>query len=190
MLQPFSNLRQIGTSCAQTMRWRLLFLATLIAVSLTARGADTAARFTLPSGVAITIVEAPFSEAHYPVSCSKDRRPCLINGRVPFGAIEAPTTYVKRITATFEKRTFVLDSTDMYDAWGNRPLEQTGVIRYFGGRCYDRESCTFRGIFSDGAGTFVAEWVVVNGRAYRSVVTDSGDVVSLFMENIDPPEYD
>lgn len=75
----------------------------------------------------------------------------------------------------------------MYDAWGNRPLEVKGAIRYFGGRCSDVKNCEFRGIFSDGVGTFVAEWRVVDGVPIRDVLTDSSDIIDLFMHNIDPP---
>jgi hypothetical protein len=78
----------------------------------------------------------------------------------------------------------------MYDAWGARPLEHPGAVRYFGGKCIDSANCQFRGLFSDAAGSFVAEWRVVNGISVRTVLTSSDDVVSLFMKKIDPPEYD
>ena len=78
----------------------------------------------------------------------------------------------------------------MYDAWGARPLEQEGVIRYFGGKCFDKENCQLRGVFSDGAGSFVAEWRIVNGHAARTVLTTSSDVVNLFKQHIDPPSFE
>jgi hypothetical protein len=36
----------------------------------------------------------------------------------------------------------------------------------------------------------VAEWRVVNGTAVRTVLTDSHDVVTLFMKNIDTPDFE
>jgi hypothetical protein len=78
----------------------------------------------------------------------------------------------------------------MYNAWGSRPLEFIGSVRYFGGKCVDAKNCSFRGLFSDAGGSFVAEWRVINGVSTRTVLTDSSDVVSLFMKNIDPPEYE
>jgi hypothetical protein len=77
----------------------------------------------------------------------------------------------------------------MYDAWGGRPLEYKGTIRYFGGKCSDQKNCQFRGIFSDGAGSFVAEWRIVGGVPTRTVLSGSDDIVHLFMKNIDPPEF-
>ena len=45
-------------------------------------------------------------------------------------------------------------------------------------------------MFSDAAGSFVAEWQIVNGISTRTVLTSSNDVVHLLMEHIDPPEYE
>jgi hypothetical protein len=73
----------------------------------------------------------------------------------------------------------------MYDAWGKRPLEVKGIIRYFGGSCCATDFCVFRGIFSDGAYSFVAEWVVGGGIATRTVLTSSDDIMQLFTKNID-----
>jgi hypothetical protein len=155
---------------------------------------DTTANFTLPSGVAVQIVEAPFQRSKFKVTgCTGIDFTCLINGRVPMGVDgREPKTYVKSIAVTFDGQSYELDASDMYDAWGSRPLEFPGVIRYFGGKCFDPKprSCQFRGLFSDGAGSFVAEWFVVNGRPFRTILTGSDDVVNLFMKHIDPPEFD
>jgi hypothetical protein len=78
----------------------------------------------------------------------------------------------------------------MYNAWGSRPLEHKGTVRYFGGKCFDAHNCQFRGLFSDAAGSFVAEWRIVSDQATRTVLTDSNDVMHLFIANIDPPEYE
>ena len=167
---------------------------TLLAVLLAAPDAFAggAARFTLPSGVSVEIVEAPFDASVFEIKgCSEKAPACLINGQVPFGtAYGLPKTYVKSITATFNGKSHSLDVSSMYDAWGARPLEHPGAVRYFGGKCFDSRNCQFRGLFSDAAGSFVAEWRVVNGTSVRTVLTSSDDVVSLFLKHIDPPEYD
>jgi hypothetical protein len=78
----------------------------------------------------------------------------------------------------------------MYNAWGVRDLVEKGGIRYFGGMCVDINNCQFRGLFSDAAGSFVAEWKVVGGESIRTVLTNSSDVIDLFLKHIDPPEYE
>jgi hypothetical protein len=146
--------------------------------------AETTAAFTLPSGVTVRIVEAPFKP-------SQAAERCIGGRRVPFDSTTPlPKTYVKSITVSFKGRSYALDSSCMYDAWRGRPLEVPGVIRYFGGKCFDVGHCQFRGVFSDGADSFVAEWRVVHGVAVRTVLTGSDDVVNLFIKNIDPPDFD
>lgn len=154
--------------------------------------ADSNAAFTLPSGVGVSIVEAPFENFKFKVEgCTGSEAGCLINGHVPIGTdADLPKTYVKSISITFHGKTYALDVSEMYDAWGTRSLEHKGAIRYFGGKCFDENNCQVRGIFSDAAGSFVAEWRVVNGLPARTVLTTSRDVVHLFMEHIDPPTFD
>jgi hypothetical protein len=160
---------------------------------------DATSAFTLPSGVAIQIVEAPFDPAkHHIQGCGSDSvshpssaAGCLIDGRLVFGsAVEMPRTYVRSITAAFAGRRYSLDVSQMYNAWGTRPLEIKGAVRYFGGRCEDALNCTLRGLFSDAGGAYVAEWQIVNGVSQRTILTWSDDVVVDFMKHIDPPKYD
>ena len=116
--------------------------------------ADTTAAFMLPRGVAVRIVEAPFKASRFKVQgCSDQDSGCRINGRIPIGtAFGLPKTYVKSITVSFKGRSYPLDASDMCNAWGGRPLEVPGVVRYFGGKCFDPKNCQFRGLFSDAAG--------------------------------------
>ena len=150
-----------------------------------AQGEVTTASLTLPSGVEITIVEAPVTGSYHP-NCRRNGRP------VQFEDYK-PRTYVKKITGKYLGQTFTLDSSCMSDAWNGRPLEVPGVIRYFGGSCRilsDGLYCALRGIFADGAESFGAEWYLNKGRSIRTVLSGSKDVISLFQSQIDPPEYE
>jgi hypothetical protein len=141
--------------------------------------AGQVAKFDLPSGIHVQIVENAFKRDHFRLSgCGSTDSGCLINGRIPFGSYsDVPGTYVESITVSYQGHSYSLDGSDMYDAWGKRPLEHKGVIRYFGGQCADAKNCGFRGLFSDGVAT-------------RTVLTDSSDVVQLFMKESDPPDFD
>jgi hypothetical protein len=149
-------------------------------------------RTSLTGYVGVTIVESAFQEEKFDVEgCSAKSPICRINGYFPYGvAFGLPKTYIKSVTISYQGTSYALDGTNMYNAWGNRSLEYPGTIRYFGGGCFDKKNCQFRGIFSDAAGSFVAEWLIVDGYAIRTVLTGSIDVVSLFMKNIDPPVFD
>lgn len=158
----------------------------------TRANADTTSTFTLPSGVEVKIVEASFKKSLFKIEgCSDKNSVCRINGQLPFGtSFGLPKTYLKKISISFKEKSYLLDVSNMYNAWGSRPLEYPGKIRFFGGKCSDINNCQIRGLFSDAAGSFVAEWRIVNGQQVRTVLTDSDDIVNLFMEHIDPPEFD
>jgi hypothetical protein len=149
------------------------------------------AEFTLPSKVRVRIVEANFSARNFEVTgCGENSATCFIDSRIPFGVVDRlPRRFIEKLEVSYEGRTYALDASDMYDAWGDRKPSVNGV-RYFGGACADADNCEFRGVFSDGAASFAAEWRVVGGRASRTVLTDSGDVVDLFLRNIDPPTFE
>src|SRR3989339_143594 len=142
--------------------------------------ADISSTFILPSGVEVKIIEATFQKSQFKVEgCTDKDSVCRINGNLPAGiAFGLPKTYVKDITVSFQGRSYSLNVSDMYNAWGSRTYEGQGKIRYFGGKCFDNKNCQFRGLFSDAAGTFVAEWRVVNELPVRSVLTDSNDIVN------------
>lgn len=158
----------------------------------TCANANSTSTFTIPSGIEVKIVEATFKKSLFKIEgCSDKDLVCRINGHIPFGtSFGLPKTYLKKLSITFNGKSYLLDVSNMYNAWGSRPLEYPGKIRYFGGKCSDVNNCQLRGLFSDGAGSFVAEWLIVNGRQVRTVLTDSDDIVNLFMDHIDPPEFD
>lgn len=148
--------------------------------------------FTLPSGVSVTIVEKKFDpQMHKITGCTTRDNFCNINGEIPFGIDQnIPKTILESITINFQDNIYVLDTSNMYDAWGTRPLKIVNSIRYFGGNCYDLKNCQFRGLFSDAAGSFVAEWLIREGKQMRTVLTNSKDVLALFQKNIDPPLFE
>lgn len=167
----------------------------LLVVPLTvfADGKESTSTFTLPSGVEVKIVEAAFSKIMYKVEPCKDkeRTGCVINGKHPHGtASTMPKTFLKELTITYKGKSYQLDTSSMFNAWGSRPVEYPGSVRYFGGFCYDENNCAVRGLFADGSATYVAEWVIDGGRPERTVLTESSDVVDLFMKHIDPPKFE
>lgn len=165
-----------------------LFLSSLLFVCV--GNVSAKSEFSLPSGVHVAIDEEKFERGQFHVSgCTDESKLCLVNGHIPFGVAESlPKTYIRSIVVAFSGHSYSLNASDMYDAWNARPLAMKGV-RYFGGRCSDARNCQFRGVFSDGAASFVAEWRIVDGYQIRTVLSDSRDIVDLFIHNIDPPEY-
>ena len=114
----------------------------------------------------------------------------LPNGNLIFGATRTPKTYVSKIIFNVNNKLYSLENKYMYNAWGTRPLEVPNVIKYFDADCYDNDNCTIRGMFSDAAGSFVAEWKIINGKPIRTIITDSSDILSVFKNNISPPVFE
>ncbi len=133
----------------------------------------------------VRIVEAPFAESKLKYSESS---PCLVDGQIPFGTdCGIPSTYVKSLTVVVNGKSLKLDTSQMFNAWGTRHLtmHEGKLVRYFGGSCLDKDICVFRGLFSDGAGTFVAEWRVFQGATTRTVITSDEEIVFPFTDNLD-----
>jgi hypothetical protein len=149
-------------------------------------------QYDLGNGLSVTIIESPFAPSDWNITyCPNSERICLINGVTPNGVDgNMPITYLKILIATINGKQYNLDSSNMFNAWGNRPLEDPSSVKYFAGSCQHETWCTFRGLFSDGAGSFVAEWQVRQGVPERTIITSSNDIVHLFINSIDPPVYE
>ncbi len=150
---------------SMNLRHAAALALTLVLVVISAPAlADTEVTFVLPSEVKVKIIEAPFDKKLFKVlGCTESDPSCFINGQPPFGVDgRLPKTYVKSISVSYRGQSYSLDVSDMYDAWGKHPLDYKGYIRYFGGKCFNTKDCRFRGLFSDGAGSFVAEWQVID----------------------------
>jgi len=156
--------------------------AALFLISASVFAEDSVASFKLASGHNVSIVEAPFAESKLKYS---ESAPCLVDGHIPFGTdCSAPTTYVKSISVEVRRKKFQLDASYMFNAWGTRHLTtyEGKPVTYFVGACRSKDLCYFRGLFSDGAGTFVAEWKVFQGATTRTVISSDEEFISLFHE--------
>ena len=155
--------------------------------------AEQKSEFTLPNDIEVTIIEDEFKEKDFVVKrCMDDKRNiCAINGIFPFGFDgRLPKTYLKKIIIKHNDDIYELDTSGMYDAWGSRARYSTeNKAGSFNGYCSEIK-CAFRGVFSDAAGTFAAEWIIIEGQVTRTVLTSSNDVLNLFSKNIVPPTYE
>ena len=172
----------------QTMK---IILITLLVFSYSSF-ANEAKVFDLGNGIKVSILEEKFDpKSHKIENCENSNIPCRIDSHIPYGtAFNMPRTELKELKLTTESGTYKLDTTGMYNAWGERPLEYKGSIKYLGAYCFNPQNCTLRGIFSDAAGSYVAEWLILNGISTRTVLSSSDDIMHLFMTNIEPPRYD
>ena len=167
---------------------RIVLLA-LLAGALSTLKQQTV-NLTLPSGVHVSIIEAPFRGSGIAMrGCTKSATVCLVGGK-PYGlATGLPRTYIREIVATYRGSKFVLDSTGIYDAEATEHAHHSDV-RFFGGSCQDAKNCAFRAVLGDAANATAAEWIVIDGIVQRTVLSGASDIVQFFEKNIDPPTYE
>ena len=141
--------------------------------------------FTLPNSTKVEVKESVFLAKNFRVDGCQKTPSCLINGYPVFGVpFDLPTTFVVRITTLYKRWSNSLDVRGMFNAWGTRRPQYARSVRYFGGSCF-QELCHYRGLFSDGEGSFVAEWITIGNRSYRTIISDDPAVIKEFSANID-----
>lgn len=127
----------------------------------------------LEGGAKLILVEDVFSEKQFDVYIADVFR---INDQYPFGEDgRIPKDYLKLARIEIEDRVYSLEVSNMYNTSGKR--------RVYGG-CDSNMWCSVRAVFSQGGGQYAVEWKVRNGVATRTVLTDSGDVVDLFLNGL------
>jgi len=150
-------------------------------------------RYDLGNNIFLVLEEKTFmGKKHKITYCSDSKKTvCLIDKHIPFGIDgKLPQEEFSYITLQVKNKKYLLDSSQMYDAWGLRALGDDNIVDYFVASCYDASNCIARGLFSDGAGAFIAEWQIRSGISQRTVITNQSDLINTFIQDMHPPVYD
>ena len=153
-------------------------------------GADNETTASYDFGKAkITLVEKAFDPGQAKVeTCQGGAGICRINGVIPFGiAAGMPKTELVKVTLDVGGKSYQLDAGGMYNAWGRKSGDSAQRLS---AQCFDASNCIVRGVFSEPTGAYAAEWAIVDGRASRTMLTGSRDVVDLFRKNIGAPLFE
>ncbi|RLP53265.1 MAG: hypothetical protein D6160_16580 [Ketobacter sp.] len=139
-------------------------------------------------------IELEFKEYRYTnddrAACEKSESHCFKNGVPVFGTESLhPISHLSALELRYKDTRYQLDTSFMYNAGAEKGHQVNGVVEYFYANCYDAKNCIVRGIFSDAGGTYVAEWKVLDGKPFRTILTTAGDIVSKFVDDIRPPVY-
>jgi len=150
------------------------------------------ASYEFGKSIKVTLAEKSFDSRQAKVeTCQGGVGVCRINGVIPFGVASGmPKTFLAKVTLDAAGKTYNLDAGGMYNAWGKKPNDGQGTAQYLSAHCFDSYNCIVRGLFSETAGAYVAEWAIVDGHASRTMLTGSRDVVELFRKHIAPPLFE
>ncbi|MBV7534321.1 hypothetical protein KW842_00950 [Duganella sp. sic0402] len=162
---------------------KLIFSIFFLVISNLAFGKEILIK--LAGGIEVSVSEENFiAAAHTVKGCSQAYSNCEVDGALAFGGVAVPKTTLKRITVTIGNARYELDTSGMYN-----PLIDSKFAESFGGFCYDKNNCSFRGAFGDAGGVYAAEWVIKNGKAYRTSLSDSADFFQFVKSHLSPPQY-
>jgi len=104
---------------------------------------------------------------------------CLINDSPFFGSDgKIPSEKITKIVFSHSGCKINLDVSAMYDPnINNGNIKNRIKVDHYWGEFYK-----VTGRFSDGAGTYIAQWIVTKGASIRTHISDTEDVYELFME--------
>ena len=176
------------------MKFIMFLILSIITSAGMAAAAEDGSVVTVELGrnITMSLTERTFNAGQAKIeTCSSGSGICGINGGIPFGiAAGMPKTFLSKLTLSVEQKTYTLDTSNMYNAWGKRPAEGKGAVKHLAANCYGPMNCIVRGVFSEAAAAYAAEWAIVDGHAARTMLTGSKDIVDLFMKHIDPPGFE
>jgi hypothetical protein len=154
----------------------------------------------LSDDIVVRLVERAVVQDEKNRDYCKDKTVGLVNGTTPFGEggnpRAVPHSYLAKLTLRVKGKTYDLDTSNMYNAWGNEAMDYDapGTAKageHMAAHCYDPNTCILRGVFADAGGTYVAEWRIQNGKPFRSILSDANDLINFFLKGgVNPPVFE
>lgn len=104
---------------------------------------------------------------------------CLIDDKVFFGTDwTVPVNELVGLSLNIGSICINLDVSSMYNPWlGNAAPKKQFKIEVIAG------GYLVRGLFSDGAASYIAEWKIINGKSIRTLIDNNENLVLDFLEN-------
>jgi hypothetical protein len=156
----------------------LLAIALLSPAGCDTRPAGTPFEVPLGSGATLHLTAAPFDSAAHTLSRYPGAGVYAIDGR-PFFGSDASIPETVLTSAEFEAggtRT-PLDVRGMFNPWHEAPAPHDFQVESYG----IEGGWLVRGLFSDGAGSYAAEWLVVGDGSLRTVLTNNDLVIPVLL---------
>lgn len=120
----------------------------------------------LGDGVSLQLTVAPFEARKHKITKCQIldwSGVCLIDGKPVFGTDwELPKNQLVKATVKIGANTVNLDVSCMYNTWFSKPYPQAFTLEKVEG------GYLIRGNFSDGAGSYEAEWFIIQNSSVRT----------------------
>jgi hypothetical protein len=132
----------------------------------------------LADNVTLTLLQEPFDPKGQEIELSDKKYVISINKKPVFGTDgEVPRTFLKKATLTIGTKNYNLQVDGMYNSW---------LDKYFNDKIIKLRTEEFKyivtALFSDGAGTYGVEWVIVGQGSIRTILTNDEKIMFEYME--------
>jgi hypothetical protein len=152
-----------------SLSWRRILGALLVFLCFDLAALPSNAReisVQLSKGLLLTATVRPFVANAHKLQYCEDEVLCLVDGYAVFGTESAiPRTELTNLTLHTSTHAVRLEHRGMFNPWS--PIEGEDLHVVVVG---DSLGYRIRGRFSDGAATYVAEWLVIKNRSVRVLI--------------------
>lgn len=156
---------------------RYLFTITLLTLVVQSYGQQKEVKVKLADNVTITFLKDTFDPKGKQIEIS-DKVVISIDNKPVFGTDgEMPRTYLKKATVTISEKNYDLQVDGMYNPWHEDYFNGQGFKLKTGGAEYK-----ITGFFSDGAGYYGVEWVVLGQGCIRTILTNDEKILFEYMD--------
>ena len=144
---------------------RTLFLITIITQQLFCQ--IDKATINLNDSIKLTMYRSTFDTSGKQIDCYENKWPYAIDGKPLYGTDGTIPKYVlSSACLTIGQKKYELQVDNMYNPWfGEKPFEKLFKIKI------DGTEIKLRGFFSDAAGAYGAEWLIIGQSNIRSIIT-------------------
>ena len=145
----------------------VLLITLIILAASHAYAADSDQSFAVQLGenISLQMTSTPFSEKQHKITKCKINDwsgVCLIDEKLIFGTDwDMPRNQLTRAEVKIGKIVVSLDVSCMYNPWFSKPKPEDFKVKKIEG------GYTVTGHFSDGAGSYDAEWLIIQNRSVR-----------------------
>ncbi|SRR6266487_137010 len=151
------------------------FVTMLLLLPLLAAASEfqNSATFDLRPEITLQLRASKFDPSRHKLTKNSSGAVRLIDGRQFFGTDGGlPRTQLDSASIIVEGGRVPLDVGQMYEPWFGTPSRNTFSLTRW------EDGWVLTGLFSDGAGTYVARWRILNGTSVREVISDDEDLIS------------
>ncbi len=151
----------------------VIVLFSVLASCLATYAQENSCEITISDSVFLIIERAEFNAKNHKISFDQNKNPYAIDGKPIFGTdLELPKYFLKSASLQIVSKAIDLEVDNMYNPWYGKCLSKKSVE--FNSYGYEMRLSL---LLSDGAGTYLAEWLIIEESSSRTILTKDDDLI-------------